>query len=329
MAVVQDQFGLVATSTKTLVSERDQNFLLRLDDGRELVLKIAGAAEPPAVTDKQIAALEHVAKRCPNAGLAPTVLLTSRGDRRITLTKHGQDHLCRLVTYLPGVPLAAHPLNAAVCASFGARLAQLDSALADFSYPGGEQALLWDIRQAPRLSELLEHVDDAAVRGLLETTLSTFERRVLPRFDHLRRQTIHNDANPANVLVADGGKRVVGIIDFGDMIDAPLIVDVAIAAAYLRPQDDDAFAFIRPFVAAYHAVNRLADEEFAVLHELIKTRLATTIVLMAWRASLRDDDDAYLQQTQASEGDALGFLQRLAAVPSQTADAIYREACSG
>ena len=327
IALAKDHYGLAATTATALVSERDQNFLLRQEDGRQFVLKIAGAAEAPAVTDYQIAALEHVASRCPEYTLAPTVLRTSSGERRISLTKGGRVHLCRVVTYLPGVPLAGRPLHPTLCRSFGERLATLDRALADFSYAGGEQELLWDMRRAPKLLELLEHVPDDSVRALCESTLSTFERTVLPRFAQLRRQTIHNDANPANVLVADGEERISGIIDFGDMLEAPLIVDVAIAAAYLRSLDGDAFAFIRPFLAAYDATNRLAEDEFELLHELIKTRLATTIVILFWRASLRDDDDAYLRQTQASEGGATRFLARLAAVPGTMARGVYRTAC--
>ena len=324
-SVARDYYGFDVASIRTLVSERDQNFRLTLDDGRQFVLKIAGAEEPAEVTDRQIAALEHVASRA--RGIAPTVIRTLDGARRLVLTKDGRTHLCRLVTYLAGAPLAERPLSAALCESFGTRLAELDLALVDFSSVAAEQELLWDMKQAPKLLRLLEHVPDKAVRALLRATLTTFERDVLPQFPRLRWQPIHNDANPANVLVAGDDATVNGIIDFGDMLDAPVVVDVAVAAAYLRSLEGDVFEYIRPFVAAYDATNRLAESELSLLHELIQTRLATTVVMMYWRTAARDDNDPYLQQTVTSEGGALSFLKRMADVPSQTAHGIYRATC--
>ena len=48
-------------------------------------------------------------------------------------------------------------------------------------------------------------------------------------------QVIHGDANPGNVLLARGS---IGFIDFGDSMRAPRIFDVAIAASYLRDNDE-------------------------------------------------------------------------------------------
>ena len=54
-----EQYDLHATATR-LTGERDENFKLVGSDGREHVLKIASAAEEPAVTDLPTAALLHM-----------------------------------------------------------------------------------------------------------------------------------------------------------------------------------------------------------------------------------------------------------------------------
>ena len=58
-------FGLSGTLVP-LYSERDQNMLLRAADGRGWVLKIANAAEEPALVAAQIAALRHIARADPD-----------------------------------------------------------------------------------------------------------------------------------------------------------------------------------------------------------------------------------------------------------------------
>ena len=50
----------ITASTTNLVSERDQNFLLKTKDNQKFVLKIANSEEDPIVTEFQIFALVHI-----------------------------------------------------------------------------------------------------------------------------------------------------------------------------------------------------------------------------------------------------------------------------
>ena len=132
----------------------------------------------------------------------------------------------------------------------------------------------------------------------------------MPEFCRLRRQVIHNDVNPENVLVDALTSSVSGIIDFGDLVDAPLIVDVAVAGSYLRDREDPVI-LLAPFVNAYQAVTPLREEELALLHLLLRVRLATTITMFYWRTLELGDDDAYRLQAAHTEGDAERFLRLL------------------
>ena len=132
---------------------------------------------------------------------------------------------------------------------------------------------------------------------------------MLPALPQLRRQVIHSDLHADNVL-ADGG-RISGIIDFGDMLDAPLVVEVAVAAAYLRPttEQSDVLALVGPFVAGYHSV--LPGDERERLFDMIRARLVATISIMSWRSATRGDNDEYSSQNLNGESDAREFLMRL------------------
>ena len=63
----EDLFGIQA-KPKALPSERDQNFLLRTEDGVRFVLKIANANEERALLEAQNQAMTHLHKQgvnCP------------------------------------------------------------------------------------------------------------------------------------------------------------------------------------------------------------------------------------------------------------------------
>ena len=307
---VDEQFGLVG-NYRPLISERDQNLRLTTAGREDYVVKVTSSAEPPLVSDFQIAALLHLEQS--NAAV-PRVVRTLDGRSSGVLKTGAQDYRLRLVSYLPGAQLASLPVDRHLAFDFGAQLARLDARLGSFSHPGDRPVLLWDLQRALELRELLGHIDDAAVRRSVEAVLSDFETLVVPRIAQLRTQVIHGDANPGNVIVDPGSLQISGFIDFGDMVRAPLIFDVAIATAYLRGQDADPFALIAPFVARYDSNFPLQAVERALLFDLVRARLATTITLLFWRLGARDRNDPYREKTLADEADAIRFLGALHAL---------------
>jgi len=329
--IVRRHYGL-AGELKPLLSERDQNFRLRTDDGRDFVLKIANAAEAPEATDFQIRALLYLEPRLGVPGspvCVPRVQRTVDGQSHVLVTADGTTHVTRMVSYLAGIPLGKSPVSPLLCRRIGAALAHLGQALRDFTHPASRHGLLWDMQQALELRRILRHIGDAAMERLVAATLDDFETYALPRFPALRSQVIHSDLNPENLLIrADDPDAVAGIIDFGDMLHAPLIVDVAIGASYLRATSGDPFAGIGEYLAGYHAVTPLTLDEIDLLTDLIRTRLAASIAILAWRASLRGADDPYLAGAVASEGNAAQFLRILSEVPREHAQRTLRQVCA-
>ena len=305
---VREQFGLQGEYSP-LVSERDQNFLLRTADESRFLVKVTSAVEDAATTDFQIGALQHIE----NAGgiLAPRIVPTVGGDSSGELIGDGKTHRLRVMTWVEGEQLEKLHIDAALAGKFGSALAQLDLALQGYSHPGENPALLWDLQRVGELRGLLDAIGDPVAQDGATRAIDDYENHVVPALPALRAQVIHSDANSENVLVTDDG---VGFIDFGDIIKAPLVFDVAIAASYLRDFDEDPMMFIEPFIGGYHAVLPLQAVETRLLFNLIRARLATTITLLYWRLCTRPENDPYRQKALHLEGGAGKFLTALDAL---------------
>jgi Ser/Thr protein kinase RdoA (MazF antagonist) len=289
-------------------SERDENFLVEAGSDR-YVLKFANPAEDRAVTLYQTRAMTRVAQE--TSLRVPQVLPTLSGEEFAEFRDHdGRIRLVRLLTFLPGTMIAGVQATPALRGRIGAALAQLDGALADLTDPCPPQDLSWDMDRAARLRPLLGNIEKTADRILAERALDSFETSVTPIYAGLRAQVIHNDLNPFNVLVDESDhERIVGILDFGDIIRAPLIQDIAIAASYHVGRDSESLRPIGEMLAGYLAVAPLAREEIDLLPDLIAARLAMTVIITEWRAAQFPENRAYILKNHPA---AVAGLARLA-----------------
>ena len=302
---VARQFGLQGDS-QPLVSERDQNFRLLADDGSRYVVKVIGAAEEDVTTAFEIGLLRQLQRA--DDVIAPTVIPTVDSEGCGEISSSMASHRLRVVTWVEGEPLEAARLTTTTCAEFGAALARLGTALRGYSHPGESRLLAWDLQRVCELSLLGDHIDDVEIRAAVSRATDDYASRVLPVKPTLPSQVIHGDANPGNVLTTSDG---IAFVDFGDSIRAPRVFDLAIAAAYLRPTSDDPTELIVPFVAGYLSASRLEAGELELLFDLVRARLVTTITMLYWRLSAREDGDPYRQKTLQQEGGAARFLSRL------------------
>ena len=209
-----------------LASERDQNFLVRESDGSKYVLKFASAAESADVTEFQTLALKHIARVDPDFPV-PRVIGTRDDKPMVEVTSGaGTKHRVRLLSWLDGVPLQHADSASNIAAQTGDCLARLGRTLQDFEHPAGDYLLLWDIKNAEYLRELLPYVVDNELRLLCESRLERFREIVKPQIDTLRTQVIYNDMNPSNILVDSHDQSyLAGVIDFGDIVLSQLVND--------------------------------------------------------------------------------------------------------
>lgn len=330
-----NHFGLKAKASN-LLSERDQNFLLEVDGDKKYVLKIANSCEEHLVTDFQIQALIHIAKKSDLSINTPKILQSVDGRNSIMLETDTGVHVARVVSYLDGMILGDSVPSTKLCRDMGRYLARLGFLLKDFQHPGSDNSHLWAMKEALKLREILSHIKNETTRNLIETVLEDFEKNALTIFDSIRWQVIHSDMHAYNIIVSErNADKVAGIFDFGDMLLSPLIVDLAVAASYLRGGksflrvvDGDPLSLITEFLYGYHQEIPLKRIEISILHDLIKTRLAATISILDWRASFRDKDDAYSKANSGEKLVAELFLKKLSEIPRENATKIYTQVCA-
>jgi Ser/Thr protein kinase RdoA (MazF antagonist) len=323
-AFLRAEFALEGRLEK-LAAERDENFLVTARDGRAFLLKITNAAEHPEVTRFHTTAFRHLAATDPDLP-TPHLVATPDGALEVPFRAPGlPTRVARVLTYLPGLPLYRAPRSAAQRRHLGAVLARLDRALAGCACPLSDYELPWDLQHASRRRPLLAAIADPAARALATAILDAFERHAAPVLPTLRRQVIHNDAQPYNVLVdAADPDRVSGVIDFGDMVEAPLIDELAVACAYHVADAPAPLDFAADIVAGYHAVLPLEPAELDVLFELIAARLFLTVTITNWRAARQPENATYILRNAPG---AWRALERFARLPRAQARRQLMEAC--
>lgn len=328
VAIARKNFALTV-SAETLPGERDQNFLLTAASGERYVLKIANARETRSMLETQNRAMRHLEKRL---NFCPQVVAAQNGQFIAeTSAATGEKHFVRMLSYLPGKPLASVKRQGpGLMTDLGRRLGELSRALSDFDVPGAHRDFHWDLAQAPdRIPALLPLISDPGLKELIAAAGVDFERQAAPLLPGLRRSVIFNDANDYNVLVGGGDdpfskdQQVVGIIDFGDMVHSYTIGDLAVAIAYAILDKNEPLDIAVSIAAGFHAVFPIEENEFAVLFDLVRLRLCLSACLAAWQLSQRPGD-AYLAISQEAIRRSLPSLLR---IPRRFATAKFCHAC--
>jgi 4-aminobutyrate aminotransferase-like enzyme/Ser/Thr protein kinase RdoA (MazF antagonist) len=293
------RFGLDVREVLPLPGERTLNARVVTTEGRAYVVKLHpdhGAGDVAL----EVAALEALA-RTSASELVPRPIRAPDGSAQI----HVGTWVARVLSWLPGEVWAdSGPATSARLRALGAAVARVDAALAGFDHPHLDRRLRWNLVSAPDQRELLPFVADPERRRVAGSVLDAFAERVVPALAALPAQAIHNDANDRNVLVA--GDRVTGLLDFGDLCRAPRICGLAVAAAYaVTGQGPRA---LREVVDGHHGVAPLTAAELPPLLDLVRARLALSVVLAGWQ-SARDPGNPYLLVSQDAVWPALQALQ--------------------
>lgn len=322
--ILQRRFGL-SGSMRALASERDANVRIDTVAGPYL-LKITNPAEDPAVTDLQTAALKHLEKSMPLLRV-PRIVPALDGSDQPQEILGNQAHIVRLMSFMPGTPLSGSTVTQETRVALGASLGLLDAGLDDFEHPASEHTLLWNAADPLRVRGAVRFVDDRAKRSLAEVALDQYERNANPVMNQLRKQVIHNDANPHNILIDDViPHQISGIIDFGDLVKAPLVSEVSTALAYLEYGKGEPLRAIADVVRSYHANTPLLSAELDVVFDLVRARQVLVGVISAWRAARQPDNSVYILRNSARAWQGLQFLHN---VPREKFRGVLSDACRG
>ena len=323
-ALVLEHYGIDG-SYHSVRSERDQNFVITVEDGEDCVVKISNPEERPETIDFQLAALRHIEQQNPSLPV-PRVVLNVSGKSHFQASVAGTNYIVHVLRYLPGKPLAESgaTLSTSLRRQLGQRIAELDLALRGFFHAAAQQDHPWNVETCSRLAPYTHHIEQADARTAVDAVLAHASSEVIPKLMTLRHQVIHQDAHDGNILVGQNADTTIaGIIDFGDMLFGSLAVEVAIASYSAMSGSDEILQAVSDVVAGYDATLPLDENEIDLIFDLVSIRHAMIITITSARVasgpSVPADADAIAQHSRE-----LGELQEIGRYRFTTA---LRRAC--
>jgi len=300
-------FGIEGIATE-LGGERTQNFRIRTASRSSFTLKVSDPQERVEGMLLESAALLHIARVAPHIPV-PRLVQAADGSLAVFLGAEDRRYL-RLLTYLEGTPLSLVPApSGALRATVGHAVARLDAALADFDHAfARRRQLIWDVSN---ISQLRPHLTliDAQRRPLAEAMLSRFEAAAAPALAELPAQAVHSDMNGQNILIRDDGQA--GFLDFGDLVHAPRLVDLAGIALLQMQGNGSDLLHAGDVVAAYDGVLPLTDPEIRLLPEFMIGRCVINVLATAFLADRNPANRVYIMKNNPASWQRLEQLSSL------------------
>ena len=313
--VASEIWGLQVRATP-LPGERDRNFRLQDGRGAQFVLKISGGAEDRRRLELQERLIAYARERDANLRL-PEALAGAAGSYLATYPFESGDHPVRLLRYAEGVPLSTFRRRPrALLESVGRLLGRLQSALDGFDHPGLDvQNIPWAPIHAGSVIASASELLGERSRGRLYRRVADSVLPDLPRLLALPAAALHNDANDDNLLLVEGEAESaepeqLALLDFGDALRAPSIIEAATAALYVAAATAEPLPAAARVLAGFSRERPVSEEEAG----LFRTAVATRALVSAGVAALRRAQvpeaaaDAYLL---VSETGVWAFLQAL------------------
>lgn len=274
-----EAFYGIAGDLTPMEGERDLNHRIGHGEGGGFILKLCQPAEGVAIPECQAAALEHIAAVDPSLPV-PRLVRARDGSMLSSLSHGGIDYPVMVLEWLEGRVLGTATLRAPRLFELGSMLARLGLALRGFvSGAPAQRELVWDTSRVSHLAPYTSCLDPQD-QDMANRILAFHAGVTAPAMRKMRSQIIHGDIHPYNVLIqADG--QVSGLIDFGDMVHGPLILDLANAASDFLSPDQKVEETITALVKGYHSVIPLEETEADALVDLIQVRLLMTPLIDA------------------------------------------------
>jgi 4-aminobutyrate aminotransferase-like enzyme len=202
----------------------------------------------------------------------------------------------------------------------------MDRVLESFEHPGMIRDLHWDLKNAQWISSNTHRIAGAGRRAIVDRILLQFRGRVVPVLEDLPQTVIHGDANDENILLEpdpDGGYRVSGLLDFGDMSRSYTVGELAIAGAYAILGRKEPLEVLAALAGGYTRARLLSDPELHVLFPLVLMRLCVSVT----NSAIATDSDPSNRHRLTSHGPAWDMLERLEDMRWPDAENRLRKAC--
>ena len=325
-AIVTDLYRIDG-DYKELNCERDISYRIRTDSGVAYVVKISNAAEPEGVVDFQIKALNHIAEQDSDLQVPEIIPTTDNKSSDWIQSDSGHRHMIRMLTYMEGdvmddTPAAYTPQTRH---NVGVMIGRLAKSLRNFYHPfARNNDHLWEMSRCLELRPYIRYLQDRSTRELCDKILDRAERFILPQVKKTRWQVVHHDAHPDNVLVdPQDPTRVVGVIDFGDMLFGPVLADL-VAASDSYDDDTDPLDALCSTTAGFDSSFPLEENEIDLVYDMMLICLLVNTVIVGARDKLSDGGETlHIENT----GTYPRMLKRLWDVGREKATEQLRKTC--
>uniref|UniRef100_A0AC11CAL1 Hydroxylysine kinase n=3 Tax=Ovis aries TaxID=9940 RepID=A0AC11CAL1_SHEEP len=199
-ALVESVFGLKVSKIQPLPSYDDQNFHVCIartkvatDGPNEYVLKISNTES--SKTPDLIEVQTHIIMFLRAAGFPTASVCRTKGDNITSLVSvdsgsEVKSYLVRLLTYLPGRPIAEIPIGPQLLYEIGRLAAKLDKTLEKFHHPKlsslHRENFIWNLKSVPLLEKYLFALGQNRNREIVEQVIQLFKDEVMTSLSHFR-----------------------------------------------------------------------------------------------------------------------------------------------
>lgn len=322
--ILSKEYGLIGQHHR-LTGEREQNVLLQEDGGGRYVVKIFRHADAPGVIDIQTQALQHIKSGLPQISI-PVICNTLTGEAIFRSEFAGEGELeIRVLDYLEGYPIEVGSAPTPMLAhGAGELVGKVTRQLGRFPEQDIEAFMPWDISNGLLGNPAFWSLGGADIRRYEDAVRQGYAE-MLPSLLRQRAHLIYNDAHLGNLLrLSDHASEVSGLIDFGDLVHAPIICDVAVLALAFAENADNPEEMAAAAVSGYHSSYPLAGQEADMIFDLMIARQALSVLLFDTKLMdprLQSDDLA------KARTELMGGLDRLLDIDKARMTLAIRDAC--
>ena len=287
---LKDKYGIQA-EIQQLEGYSVINYKVSVKGESKYLLKLTGNLQEKAFLKIQDLIYIHL-KGLEDYSFPQTVFGLDGKHIYLFTDNEGNQYLAHMLSYIKGSFLAKDEKSSELLQNLGKFLGTVNKHLLNFNHPVIQaRHFKWDLQYFLEFYSNPDYVKDPEKRKLIEYYLQQFKENVLPVLPGLRKSTIHSDANDWNVL--SNGKKITGIIDFGDVVFSPSINELAIAVSYMGLGSEDPLSNISEVIKGYHQKFPIEEKELNILYYLIAARLCTSIC-QSTKSSLKDPDNKYI-----------------------------------
>ena len=305
---LKKSWGIEAALTP-LNGEFDLNFKAGTRDGRQYLMKVMRVDCDTGFVEMQCSVLAHIDAADYDVTV-PTIIKSLAGQKIESLADEDKDiRLVWVLDYVEGMTYAHFtPKSLDLIRQIGSGMAHMQHAMSSFSHPTLDRDFKWNLMRADWINKSLSVIGDPDRVALIQSIMADYQsaRSVA---ETLPSTAIHNDVNDHNVVITSSladKPALGGIIDFGDMCNAPRVCELAIAGAYIVLDHPQAQKALAALTAGFHSVLPLTGQEIDLIFPLLRARLAVSVVNSSLESIARPDDPYVI----VSQAQAFKFLER-------------------